>query len=109
MAGNLPAGAGRSRLSRCVSRHRDGIHLEPFACQIARARDDRVSFLKAADHFHAVAIVAANLDLLEMHCVILQDHGGHGPIGANNQGFTRDQQGRILSGAAQVDLGVHSR
>jgi hypothetical protein len=37
-----------------------------------------------------------------MHCVIRPDHGGHGPIGANNQGFTRDQQGRILSGAAQT-------
>jgi hypothetical protein len=69
MAMNRPDSIARGSGSRMLQRllcEAERIDLEPFACDIARVRDDRIPFLKAATYLKAVAVVAANLDLLEM-------------------------------------------
>ena len=56
------------------------IDLQPFSRGVTRVGDDRIPIVKAAAHLDAVAVVAANLDLLEMHGVIRADQGNGGAI-----------------------------
>jgi hypothetical protein len=50
-----------------------GIDVEAFRHYVARVADDQIAFAKAAGHVQAIAVIALDLDFLEVERVVRTD------------------------------------
>src|SRR5215831_5237894 len=79
--------------SSLLGRHR--LNLESFPDDVAGVGDNRLTFDQAAVHLEAVAVVTADLDLLQVDGAAVDYHGHLRAFSADDQGVAGNPHRRI--------------
>lgn len=86
----------------------DCSYFQPLARHIAWICDNRVAFVQSREHFDAIAIIPARLNLRQVQCLVGLNHCDLRAVIPDNQRVARHHERRVDAGRREIDLRVSS-